>query len=175
MRTNSFSFTVALLTAGLVAACSNAADEGDTTASEPAVENAAPEPASTEVAAMYAEELGVDIDAMTKTESGLHYAVLAEGSGAEAAAGQSATVHYTGWLPNGSKFDSSRDRNQPFTFALGAGQVIPGWDEGVAGMKIGEQRKLVIPPALGYGTAGAGGVIPPNATLIFDVELLDAQ
>lgn len=176
MRTNRFTLpTIALLATGLVAACGNAAEEADETAAEPTTETAMPEPASTEVAPMYAEELGVDLDAMTKTDSGLHYVVLAEGDGAEAAAGQSATVHYTGWLPNGTKFDSSRDRDQPFTFALGAGQVIPGWDEGVAGMKIGEQRKLVIPPALGYGTAGAGGVIPPNATLVFDVELLGAQ
>jgi FKBP-type peptidyl-prolyl cis-trans isomerase FkpA len=95
-----------------------------------------------------------------------------EGTGETAQAGQMVTVHYTGWLENGSKFDSSKDRNDPFRFKLGAGQVIRGWDEGVAGMKIGGTRKLTIPANLGYGARGAGGVIPPNATLIFDVELL---
>ncbi len=101
------------------------------------------------------------------------------GSGAEATAGKKITVHYTGWLydpaqPNnrGKKFDSSKDRNDPFVFSLGAGQVIRGWDEGFAGMKIGGKRVLVIPPAMGYGARGAGGVIPPNATLLFEVELL---
>ena len=106
------------------------------------------------------------------TASGLVYEELVVGSGAEAAAGQHVTVHYTGWLTDGTKFDSSKDRNDPFDFDLGAGHVIKGWDEGVAGMKVGGKRKLTIPPSLGYGARGAGGVIPPNATLIFDVELL---
>lgn len=124
---------------------------------------------------MYAAELGVDLDAMTKTDSGLHYSVLAEGDGDEAVNGKDVVVHYTGWLSNGTKFDSSRDRDEPFMFALGAGGVIAGWEEGVAGMRVGGQRKLVIPSALGYGAAGAGGVIPPNATLVFDVELLEVK
>ncbi len=109
------------------------------------------------------------------TESGLKYVDLIVGTGREAAAGQLVTVHYTGWLTNGTKFDSSVDRRDPFSFPIGSGKVIRGWDEGVAGMKVGGKRKLTIPPQLGYGARGAGGVIPPNATLVFDVELLDAK
>ena len=108
----------------------------------------------------------------TTTPSGLIIDELVVGAGAAAAAGQQVTVHYTGWLTNGTKFDSSKDRGDPFIFPLGAGRVIKGWDEGVQGMKIGGKRKLTIPPALGYGTRGAGGVIPPDATLVFEVELL---
>ena len=106
------------------------------------------------------------------TPSGLKYTDLTEGEGATPQAGQTVVVHYTGTLENGKKFDSSRDRNQPFSFQLGVGQVIKGWDEGLSTMKVGGRRKLIIPPELGYGARGAGGVIPPNATLIFDVELL---
>lgn len=116
---------------------------------------------------------------MITTASGLQYNDTTPGTGAEAKSGQHVHVHYTGWLyqdgQQGAKFDSSRDRGQPFAFHLGAGMVIRGWDEGVAGMKIGGQRTLIIPPGLGYGARGAGGVIPPNATLKFDVELLDAH
>jgi FKBP-type peptidyl-prolyl cis-trans isomerase FkpA len=108
----------------------------------------------------------------TTTPSGLRYTDIEAGTGKIAQVGQKAKVHYTGWLKNGQKFDSSLDRNEPFEFTLGAGMVIKGWDEGVAGMKVGGKRKLEIPPALGYGARGAGGVIPPNADLIFEVELL---
>jgi len=100
---------------------------------------------------------------------------LTVGDGATAAAGQSVSVHYTGWLTDGTKFDSSVDRNDPFEFNLGQGQVIAGWDQGVAGMQIGGKRKLTIPPEMGYGSRGAGGVIPPNATLVFEVELLGVR
>ena len=104
--------------------------------------------------------------------SGLEIEDQVVGDGDEAIAGQTVEVHYTGWLTDGNKFDSSHDRDQTFSFKLGAGQVIAGWDQGVAGMKIGGTRKLTIPPEMGYGERGAGGVIPPNATLIFKVELI---
>jgi FKBP-type peptidyl-prolyl cis-trans isomerase len=117
----------------------------------------------------------VDSAALTKTASGLQYQDVAAGNGAEARDGQVAVVHYTGWLTDGTKFDSSRDRGEPFSFPIGAGQVIPGWDEGVAGMKVGGRRKLVIPSNLGYGDMGAPPVIPPGATLVFDVELLELK
>ena len=109
---------------------------------------------------------------VTTTPSGLVIEDLVLGEGAEAAQGNRVSVHYTGWLTDGRKFDSSVDRNDPFDFPLGRGHVISGWDEGVAGMKVGGRRKLTIPPHLGYGPRGAGGVIPPNATLVFEVELL---
>ena len=116
---------------------------------------------------------------MVTTLSGLQYEDTVPGTGAEAKAGHQVKVHYTGWLHDpkaagnrGRKFDSSKDRGQPFAFGLGGGQVIGGWDEGVQGMKIGGTRVLTIPPALGYGARGAGGVIPPNATLVFEVDLL---
>jgi len=109
------------------------------------------------------------------TPSGLEYIDIIVGTGPEARAGQQVTVHYTGWLTNGTKFDSSVDRGQPFTFGLGQGQVIKGWDLGVAGMRVGGRRRLNIPADLGYGARGAGGVIPPNARLIFDVELLGVR
>jgi FKBP-type peptidyl-prolyl cis-trans isomerase FkpA len=107
-----------------------------------------------------------------KTASGLQIEELVVGTGATAASGQKVSVHYTGWLTNGNKFDSSKDRGEAFEFGLGRGQVIRGWDEGVQGMKVGGKRKLTIPPELGYGARGAGGVIPPNATLVFEVQLL---
>ncbi len=110
-----------------------------------------------------------------KTPSGLHYVDLVTGTGREAHVGETAVVHYTGWLEDGTKFDSSVDRGTPFSFPLGAGRVIKGWDEGVVGMTIGTKRKLTIPSHLGYGSRGAGRVIPPDATLIFEVELLELR
>ena len=109
------------------------------------------------------------------TSSGLKYVDQTVGTGDVAVVGKNVSVHYTGWLENGKKFDSSVDRGQSFSFPLGAGRVIKGWDEGVQGMKVGGKRKLTIPSELGYGSRGAGGVIPPNATLIFDVELLGVR
>jgi FKBP-type peptidyl-prolyl cis-trans isomerase FkpA len=113
--------------------------------------------------------------ATVTTASGLQYDDLRVGQGAVARFGSDVVVHYTGWLTDGTKFDSSRDRNEPFGFALGQGNVIAGWEEGVAGMRVGGLRKLTIPPALGYGEWGAGDVIPPNSTLVFEVELLAAD
>ena len=110
-----------------------------------------------------------------KTPSGLTIEDLVVGTGDSAAAGQRVSVHYTGWTTDGKKFDSSKDRGQAFSFSLGEGEVIRGWDEGVAGMKVGGKRKLTIPSALGYGARGAGGVIPPNAVLVFEVELLKVR
>ncbi|MEJ1929667.1 FKBP-type peptidyl-prolyl cis-trans isomerase [Nostoc sp. NIES-2111] len=115
-----------------------------------------------------------DANAVT-TASGLKYVEIKEGTGATPKTGQTVVVHYTGTLEDGTKFDSSRDRNSPFNFKIGVGQVIKGWDEGLSTMKVGGRRTLIIPSDLGYGARGAGGVIPPNATLIFDVELLDVK
>lgn len=145
--------------------------ELDPTDANPALFTMAPADSSSDLAA--AADLGGELSAAKEvvTASGLRYTDLEPGSGAEAAAGQTVTVNYRGSLTNGKEFDSSYGRG-PFSFRLGGGQVIKGWDEGVAGMKVGGKRRLVIPSDLGYGSRGAGGVIPPDATLIFDVELL---
>ena len=145
---------------------------------KPAETAPAPESAATETAAAPADapaSTGTETMALQKTE-------LAPGNGAEIKSGQTALVHYTGWLydaaapeSKGKKFDSSVDRNEPFEFPVGAGMVIKGWDEGVVGMKVGGKRRLVIPPEMGYGSRGAGGVIPPGATLVFDVELVEIR
>jgi FKBP-type peptidyl-prolyl cis-trans isomerase len=167
-------FAAATLALSL-AACSGGTDEGaaSSEAAAPEAQTAtATSPAGAGAAA------GADTFAMPQspqtTPSGLQYTIDQPGTGAEARPGQNVTVHYTGWLTDGTKFDSSRDRGEPFEFALGQGRVIAGWDEGVAGMKVGEKRTLVIPSALGYGEQGSGP-IPPNATLVFKVELLNAQ
>jgi len=120
-------------------------------------------------------ELGVDTTRMTRAPAGLWYTDVAVGQGDEAVPGRTVTVHYTGWLPDGKTFDSSRDRGEPFAFTLGAGQVITGWDEGVKGMMPGGRRKLVLPPEMAYGDGGAPPDIPPGATLVFDVEVLKVE
>lgn len=164
------------LVAALVASCHRTprGEEQEMNDSEiPPAEGAPAAPGT--AAASYAPELDIDLSTFERTPTGLYIKDLTVGTGEEAKAGETAVVHYTGWLPDGTKFDSSRDRNEPFAFALGAAHVIAGWDEGVAGMKVGGRRKLVIPPGLGYGAGGAGPVIPPNATLVFDVELLELR
>ncbi len=157
----------ALIVVGLlVPACGEGPREEPPEEAAPAAETVSGEPT-------FAPELGVDLDRMTRTASGLYLEDLAVGEGEEAVAGSEVRVHYTGWLPSGSKFDSSLDRGEAFGFLLGAGRVIPGWDEGVVGMREGGRRKLVIPSDLAYGDRGAGSVIPPGATLVFEVELLE--
>ncbi len=161
----------AALAGGLAAGCASshkaAVQDKPAAVATAAAPAAAPAPASKTAPAQEAN--------VHKLASGLVYEDLVVGEGAVAAAGQSATVHYTGWLTDGTKFDSSLDRGEPFQFPLGAGMVIRGWDEGVQGMHVGGKRKLTIPAELGYGARGAGGVIPPNATLVFEVELLGLQ
>ncbi|MGG6294742.1 FKBP-type peptidyl-prolyl cis-trans isomerase [Leptolyngbya sp. AN02str] len=142
-------------------------DQSPESTSLPTLVAQAAEPTDTEIPAMEESQQNV-----VTTDSGLKYVDLVEGTGAQPQAGQTVIVHYTGTLEDGTTFDSSRTRNQPFSFKLGVGQVIRGWDEGLSTMRVGGRRQLIIPPDLGYGARGAGGVIPPNATLVFDVELL---
>ena len=178
-----------LIAAALVFGCQKKTEAPPASAQAPAAEKAAPQPAaapasqpkaapaaqSESEAVAAARKLGTQTtNPVVTTASGLQYIDVKTGEGSAAQAGQTVTVHYTGWLVSGQKFDSSVDRGQPFTFDLGVGQVIKGWDEGVAGMKPGGVRKLIVPPSLGYGSRGIGP-IPPDATLTFEVQLLKAQ
>jgi FKBP-type peptidyl-prolyl cis-trans isomerase FkpA len=173
VRSPSLNVVLAVLAATLFVACSKADKPADSSAAAPAAEQ--PAPSSAEIPAAESPTTGSEAMPMQKIE-------LAPGAGAEIKSGQTALVHYTGWLfdaaapeNKGQKFDSSVDRNEPFEFPVGAGMVIKGWDEGVVGMKVGGKRRLVIPPEMGYGQRGAGGVIPPGATLVFDVELVEIR
>jgi FKBP-type peptidyl-prolyl cis-trans isomerase FkpA len=164
----------ALLAALLVAGCNEASQMSEGSSSSSSSASSTTPSTTTSAAPSGAEAAGGKVH---KLASGLQYEDLTVGSGKMAEPGMNVSVHYTGWLNDEArtKFDSSHDRSQPFQFQLGAGQVIKGWDEGVKGMRIGGKRKLTIPPDLGYGARGASGIIPPNATLLFDVELLDVK
>lgn len=157
---------VGIVLAGLVgvAGCGNSGTDGSGNGSDVSFDMEAVD---------FAPETNVVLDRMERRPSGLYVEDLREGEGAVAAAGNRVAVHYTGWLPDGTQFDSSRDSAEPFQFTLGAGQVIRGWDEGVAGMREGGERRLVVPPELAYGSQGAGGVIPPDSPLVFEVELVE--
>ncbi len=159
----------ALMIIGLLTACSSKKSE---TTTETTVTQKKEQVVTTTPPASNIPALPEDATTIT-TASGMQYVDIIVGEGDSPVAGNMVTVHYTGWLLDGKKFDSSVDRNQPFQFKIGAGQVIKGWDEGVASMQRGGQRRLILPPELAYGARGAGGVIPPDATLIFDVQLID--
>ncbi len=157
----------------VVLGCAQISTEApQTTATENTTQASPASDTVTEKNTLKASDKKMSDEKVVTTPSGLKYEVIVEGDGETPQKGQTVTVHYTGTLEDGTKFDSSRDRNQPFQFTIGVGQVIKGWDEGLSTMKVGDRRKLIIPPELGYGSSGAGGVIPPDATLIFDVELL---
>jgi FKBP-type peptidyl-prolyl cis-trans isomerase len=166
---------IGLATLGSTACQKHAEPAADATTETAPTDTSQVAPTAPAAPAPSSKEAEVNDPELTTTPSGLKYKDLTTGTGATAAKGKTARVHYTGWLVDGSKFDSSLDRNEPFEFPIGGGRVIKGWDEGVAGMQVGGKRRLVIPPDLGYGASGAGGVIPPNATLVFEVELLDVK
>lgn len=162
--------TILVITVITLAACARPAADTTSTATAPATESVAAEaPKGPQM-----DTFSIP-DNMQTTSSGLKYSVDQQGTGAQAFIGQTVSVHYSGWLMDGTPFDSSRDRGTPLEFPLGAGRVIRGWDEGVAGMKVGEKRTLVIPSSLGYGARGMGGVIPPDATLVFQIELIGVE
>lgn len=170
-----FARTLALGLALALAGCGGGDDASQAARGEEdaAARRGSDAPSSADPAAVsYAEELGVELESMEESVTGLRYRTLEEGTGTAADDGDSVSVHYTGWLPGGRKFDSSRDRGEPFSFVVGGGQVIPGWDEGVDGMAVGEVRQLVVPPDLAYGDRQVGP-IPPNSVLVFEVELLE--
>jgi len=162
---------MAVLAVLVLAGC----NQSSTTTSTTTTAGTSTPPAAHESTGTHMNEGQAGAASMVTTASGLQYQDIVLGDGPVAQSGNTVTVHYTGWLTDSTKFDSSRDSGRPFSFTLGQGQVIRGWDEGVAGMKVHGRRKLVIPPHLGYGAQGAGGVIPPNATLVFDVELLQVK
>lgn len=166
-----------LLVAGLeLAGCGGGGDASETpdpADASPGTEAAAPQGAARQPE--FAPELGIDLSQMRQTPSGLYMKEIDPGTGLAARSGNILFVHYTGWLPTGEEFDTSRDDGEPFSFQLGRGQVIRGWEEGVTGLPIGGQRLLVVPPALAYGSRGIPGVIPPNAWLVFEVELVDIK
>lgn len=170
--------TLAVALAVLLAACGGG-DGGDASAQQDAAD-AGPPPLDTAAVTgepdqlEYAPELGVDLDSMRRAESGLYVRVIREGTGTAATPGDTVVVHYTGWLPNGRTFDSSRERGEPTAFPLAQGGLIPGWLQGVSGMREGGRRLLVLPPDLAYGSEGTGP-IPPNAVLVFDIELLEVR
>lgn len=155
--------TLAVVVGSLLAGCADEAPDERSTL-----------PPDHRVAEAYASALDVELDEMERRSTGLYVQDLVEGEGARADSGDVVTVHYTGWLPQGTKFDSSLDRGDPFEVAIGYGRVIQGWDQGIVGMRVGGERRLVIPPALAYGERGTGP-IPANSTLVFDVELLDVE
>jgi peptidylprolyl isomerase len=177
MNRTTWTLALVAVVALAVGACAKKAPEAPAPQAEPAKAEA-PAPAPTPAAAVEApapEAAPASVGDKVKAPSGLEYEILTVGNGVIPQPGQTVRVHYTGWLTDGTKFDSSVDRGQPFQFVLGRGQVIKGWDEGLSTMRIGDKRKLTIPPELGYGPRGAGAVIPPDATLVFEVELLGIQ